>query len=231
LHTALILAGGLGRRLRPLTYRIPKPMIKVGGKPIIFWQLELLKKHGVRNVVVLAGYKAGAIIDAIGDGSSIGMNVLYSVEEEPLGTAGAVRKAFGLINTDTFYVLNGDVITNIDLTLLREKLDKTGLLVAMAAVPLTSPYGILVIDEDHIVDFKEKPVFEDIWINAGIYIMRREIENYLPRKGNLEDQVFPELARDRKLAVQKYPGAFWRSIDSHKDVEEVDKILKTKSPL
>lgn len=231
MSTALILAGGLGKRLRPITYRIPKPMIKVGGKPIIFWQLELLKKHGVKDVVILAGYKAGAIIDAIGDGSSLGMNVLYSVEDEPLGTAGAVKKAFGLIKTDTFYVLNGDVITNIDLKLLKEKLEKTGSLVAMAAVPLASPYGVLVIDNDYVVNFKEKPVFEDIWINAGIYLMRREVENHLPRKGSLEEQVFPELAKNRKLVVQKYPGAFWRSIDSHKDVEEVDKILKSSSPI
>jgi len=226
MDTALILAGGLGKRLRPLTYRVPKPLIKVGGKPIIAWQLELLKSYGVRRVVVLAGYKAGALVDAIGDGSSMGVSVLYSIEEEPLGTAGAVKKAIPLVGSDSFYVLNGDVITNLDLRQLADAMERTGALAAIAAVEMTSPYGVIVSEGDYVVDFREKPVLKDVWINAGVALMKREVERYLPSKGSLEEDVYPKLAKMKKLAVQKYRGVYWKSVDSHKDLEEVNKALQ-----
>lgn len=224
--TALILAGGLGKRLRPITYKIPKPMIRVGGRPILYWQLELLKRHYVDRVILLVGYKAGAIVDAVGDGSAFGLSVEYSVEDEPLGTAGAVKRALKLVEDEYFFVLNGDIITDLNISKLAVKMEKTKAPVVMAAVPLVSPYGVLVTSDDHVVDFKEKPAFSDVWINAGVYIMRKEVDAYLPVRGSLEEQVFPVLAKEGKLAVEKYSNVFWKSIDSHKDIEEADKALR-----
>ncbi len=226
---AAILAGGYGKRLRPLTSDRPKPLIEVAGKPIIVWQIEWLKKHGITEIVVLAGYLYSRLIEYLGNGSRFGVRIAYVIEEEPLGTGGALKNAEHVLRReDYFIVLNGDIITNLDpLRLVKTLAEREGVIAAIAAVPLRSPYGILKIDEQgHILDFVEKPVLHDYWINAGVYAMKPDVFDYLPDRGDIEKTTFPALAREKKLIALRYQDVFWRSIDTYKDVEEVSKELQ-----
>ncbi len=227
---ALILAGGYGKRLRPLTEDRPKPLVEVAGRPILMWQIEWLKKHGITDFVVLAGYRKERIIETLGSGSKLGISVTYVVEDEPLGTGGAVRNArLTFAGRDSFLVVNGDIITNIDPKALLKALETTGALAAIALVQLRSPYGIVEIGEDgRVRNFREKPILEGYWINAGVYALRPEIEEYLPEKGDLETYTFPSLAKEGKLVAITFDlnRYYWRSIDTYKDLEEVSSDIE-----
>ncbi len=229
---ALILAGGYGKRLRPLTEELPKPLIEVAGKPILAWQMELYKRHGIDNIVLAVGHLKEKIIERIGSGSKYGVKVVYVVEEEPLGTGGAIKNAESVLkDEDMFVASNGDIITNLNVTKLCDALkERKEAVASMALVPLPSPYGIVIVDENgNVKEFKEKPKLMDYWINAGIYCMRPEIFDYLPESGDIEKTAFPKLAKEGKLVAVKFPDAFWKSIDNFKDLEEANKILSEMS--
>lgn len=223
---ALILAGGFGKRLRPYTEKVPKVMIEVAGRPILIWQIKWLKAHGIRDFILCVGYLRHVIMDAIGDGSKLGISVEYAIEEEPLGTGGGIKNARDLVEgEEAFLALNGDVITNLDPMRLAKRLG--GYLGALALVQLPSPYGVVLTDEaGRITDFVEKPLLPDYWINAGVYCLRPEALDYLPDKGDVERVGFPELARDGKLVAVKYEGVYWRAIDTYKDVEQASRELE-----
>jgi len=221
---AVILAGGFGKRLAPLTSEVPKPLLSVGGKPILVRQIEWLRRFGVTDVVLAVGYLRHKIFEALGDGRRFGVRIFYSVEEEPLGTGGAVKNAEPFIADDIFIVLNGDILTNLDLNKLVETLgDADG---AIALVPLRSPYGIVEFDKDgYITRFREKPLLEGFYINAGVYALRRRVLSELPDRGNIEETLFPRLAQQRRLKAAVYKDVFWKSVDSLKDLEEVDRFF------
>ncbi|ACB39439.1 nucleotidyltransferase family protein [Pyrobaculum neutrophilum] len=222
---AVILAGGFGRRLAPLTNEVPKPLVPVAGKPILVWQIEWLKRQGVTDIVLAVGYLRHKIFEALGDGRKYGVRLFYSVEEEPLGTGGAIKNAAPYISDDVFIALNGDIITDIDTRPLAAALEKAD--AAIALVPLRSPYGVVEVDgEGRVMAFREKPVLEH-YINAGVYAIRKEALRDLPDRGNIEETLFPKLAQQGRLRAVVYKDAFWRSIDTHKDLEEVEKMLKT----
>ncbi|MEM1775262.1 MAG: nucleotidyltransferase family protein, partial [Desulfurococcaceae archaeon] len=112
---AAILAGGLGKRLRPYTDDLPKPMIQVADRPILEWQILWLKKYGIREIVLLVGYRKEKIIEYFGSGSKLGVKITYVVEDDPLGTGGAIKNAEHVLSKDeVFLVLNGDIITNLN---------------------------------------------------------------------------------------------------------------------
>lgn len=227
---AIILAGGQGTRLRPLTNDMPKPLIEVASKPIIVHQIEWLKKYGIMEFIVTIGYLKEKFLSSLGSGRKFGVHVSYVVEEEPLGTGGGLKNAISLLGKEEiFYVINGDVITDIDPTKLIKMLDEDTVGV-VATVPLPSPYGIVFSDnKDYIVLFQEKPIIHDYWINAGLYLFRPEVVNYLPERGDLERESFPKLTSARKLkTVRYYDFTIWRSIDTFKDLEEAEKILIKK---
>ena len=234
---ALILAGGYGKRLRPLTLEVPKPLVRVAGKPVLFYQLEWLKYYGITEVVILAGYLKEKIIEAVGSGLKFGLSVSYVVEDEPMGTGGALFNARHILKkTNVAIIINGDILTDVDPHKLIEKLESNESLVgAIGAVPLRSPYGILDIDEEHglIKGFKEKPILSEYWINAGVYAVRPSIIEYLPERGDIEKTTFPQLAESNMLATYKYstPPYYWRSIDTHKDLEEAAKELEARGGL
>jgi len=196
-----------------------------GVRPILVRQIEWLRGFGVTDVVLAVGYLRHKVFEALGDGRRFGVRIFYSVEEEPLGTAGAIRNAEPFMRDDVFIVLNGDVLTNLDLNRLVEALgDADG---AIALVPLRSPYGIVEFDRDgRITRFREKPLLEGFYINAGVYAFRREVLKFLPERGNIEETAFPMLAGRGRLRGVTYRDVFWRSIDSVKDLEEVDKFLR-----
>ena len=225
---ALILAGGQGERLRPLTDNLPKPMVPVGGKPILERQIEWLQSIGVSDVVFLAGYRWEAIKDHLGDGSAFGVRALYSVEDSPLGRGGAIRKGFSLVPKDSgpVAVLNGDVIRFEDpkglLERHQEKVDENpSHMATIMVVPMVSPYGLVEMNQTgDVVDFQEK-VEMPYWINAGVYILERNIASELPELGDHETSTFPQLAHSGRISAFE-SRAFWRSVDSFKDLREAE---------
>ncbi|MCG2863429.1 MAG: nucleotidyltransferase family protein [Vulcanisaeta sp.] len=222
---ALILAGGFGKRLAPLTLDRPKPLVEIGGKPILQWQIEWLSRQGIRDIVLAVGYLRTKVFEVMGDGSKFGVRLFYSVEEEPLGTGGAIKNAMKFLEDDVFVVLNGDVITNLSIKPLLDGLGG-GIIASIALVPMRSPYGIVHVDDDgFITEFKEKPLL-DYLINAGVYAFTRDVFRYLPDKGDIEVTVFPKLASERRIRGVIYRDVFWKSIDTIKDIEEVERVIK-----
>jgi len=231
---ALILAGGKGERLRPLTDTLPKPMVPVCGKPILWHQVQWLKRGGVTDVVFLVGYRWESVQEYFGDGSRFGIRTHYSVEDSPLGRGGAIRKGLSLVPMEAEWVvaLNGDTITAEALSTLvsryreRKALDPSHLATIML-VPMVSPYGLVDTNEQHqVVGFREK-VEVPYWINAGIYVFDRRIEGELPQLGDHEDSTFPRLAGEGKIGALK-SRAFWRGVDSFKDLREAEEYLSLR---
>jgi NDP-sugar pyrophosphorylase family protein len=187
-------------------------------------QIEWLRGFGIRDVVLAVGYLKHKIFEALGDGRKLGVRIFYSVEEEPLGTGGAIKNAEPFITDDVFVVLNGDVLTNLSLDKLVEALGNAD--GAIALVPLRSPYGIVEFDAGgYVTHFREKPLLEGFYINAGVYALRRKILSELPDRGNIEETLFPRLAQQRRLKAVVYRDVFWKSVDSLKDLEEVDRFF------
>ncbi len=220
---AIILAGGRGKRLRPITDYVPKPLVPIKNIPIIEWQLKYLKKFGIDEVIICTGYKQNMFENYL-DSKKIGMKIRYSIEKSPLGTGGAIKKASKMIKNKSFFVINGDTITNIDL----KKLSKIGN--SIAAVELRTRFGILETKDNKITKFKEKKEISDLWMNVGIYYLQKNIFKDLPIKGDIEKTLFPDYAKKGKLHIVKFKNVRWYSIDSFKDMEEcsleVEKIIK-----
>ncbi len=233
---ALILAGGKGERLRPLTDNLPKPMVPLCGRPILAHQVDWLKGAGVTDVVFLAGYLWESIREYFGDGQRFGIRAHYSVEETPLGRGGAIRKGLPLVPEAerTVVVLNGDIITAERLeTLLDRHREKKAAsqshLATIMVVPMVSPYGLVDLDRrDQVVGFREK-VEMPYWINAGIYLLDPGIAPELPEIGDHETETFPRLARAGKIAAFK-TQSFWRSVDSFKDLQDAEEYLNRQDP-
>jgi len=224
---AIILAGGLGLRLRPLTNRKPKPMVEILRKPILEYQIEWLKSQGVDNFVIACGYKHEKIVKYFGDGEKLGVRIQYSVEKEKLGTGGGIKQALNYVdeNEEDIIVTNGDIITTIDLKPMMEYHKETNFMATMLLVPFKSPYGIVDVDEtNRIRGFREKPELP-YWINGGVYIIKRNIVDFLPDKGDIEKETFPVLAEKGLLGSYKSRG-FWRAIDTIKDLSEIEDDLK-----
>jgi mannose-1-phosphate guanylyltransferase len=221
---SVILAGGFGKRLKPLTDTRPKPMIEVLNIPIIEWQIRWLRRFGIKDFVICAGYMKEMIVDHVGNGTRFDSQIEYSFEEKALGTGGALLNAKELLsNQSSFLVLNGDVLTELD----PNNLLNTTYSNVLAVVPLRSPFGVVDVDENSQVrGFIEKPEISDKWINAGLYLFNEEVFSYLPVEGNIEVTALPGLAKEGRLRAVRYRNVFWRSIDSHKDIEEASKEIK-----
>lgn len=222
----VILAGGLGKRLRPLTSDRPKPMIQINNTPIIELQVKWLKKCGITDIIVLVGHLREKIKHHLADGKKFGVNISYIEENVPLGTGGALKNAKDHIiqngNSDSgFFVINGDILTNLDPFTMSEKGSMT-----LALVPLKSTFGIVETNGDLVSKFVEKPYIYDRWINAGVYYFSNDIFDYLPDNGNLETITLPMLVEKQKLKAKKFSNNYWRSIDSHKDVDEASKEIE-----
>ena len=222
----MIIAGGEGERLRPLTDDRPKPMIPVGAKPILQRQIEWLRGEGVANFVLLCGYRADVIQDHFGDGSKLGVTIEYSLEEEPLGRGGALRQGFAQVPTSEDYVIatNGDILSDQRLSDLIQRHQRTDAIATVMLTQLRSPYGVTRIARDHHIEsFDEKPLLPH-WINAGVYVLSRKFFAMLPSKGDHEDTTFPRLSKQRKLFGFK-SKAYWRAVDSFKDLKEAEREL------
>jgi len=212
---AIILAGGLGLRLRPLTEKVPKVLVQYKGKPLAQHQVEYLASYGVRDIVFACGYRWEKIKEFFGDGSKFDVNIHYSVEEDKLGTGGAIKKAMENFPSEEYLILNGDIITNLDLNDFISFHRKRGFEVTMLLVPLQSPYGIVEVSDDGVVTgFREKPKLPH-WINGGIYLVNNSVIGKLPDKGDIEKETFPKI----RINGYRFNG-YWKAIDTMKDLSE-----------
>ena len=216
---AVVMAGGEGTRLRPLTSNQPKPMVPIVGKPCMEHIVELLRRHGFEDVIVTVAFLPQAIRSYFGSGESLGIDIGYSVEESPLGTAGSVKRAAGRLD-DTFLVISGDALCDVDLTGLVEAHRANGASVTIGLKSVENPleFGIVVTDEEGRVErFLEKPswgqVFSDT-INTGIYVLEPEVLAHVPtdRPYDFSKELFPLLLEMGRPIYGCVLDGYWQDI-------------------
>ncbi len=200
---AVILVGGEGTRLRPLTSTVPKPVVPLVDRPFIAFMLEWLRRHGIDDVIMSCGFLATSVRNVLGDGAGLGLRLRFVEEPDPRGTAGALKFASSMLD-ERFLMLNGDVLTDIDLTAQIAQHEQTGAKATLALVPVSDPsaYGLVHLNEDRSVrDFVEKPnpdAIDTNLISAGAYVLEREILELVPpdRNVSIEREVWPLLIGD-----------------------------------
>jgi mannose-1-phosphate guanylyltransferase len=222
---AVILAGGVGTRLKPLTYKRPKPLIPIAGEPCVDYVIKSLVSAGFTKIVVTTGYMSDTLIKSIGDGKKFGASILYAFEEIPAGTAGAVKNVEEFLDK-TFVVASGDVLADVDIKALYEYHQKKNAVATMALTEVANPteFGIVGLDDDNrIVKFKEKPKEEEVFsnlINAGIYILEPEVLDYIPANQmfDFSKNVFPLLLENDKPIFGAPISGLWMDIGRPHDL-------------
>lgn len=225
----VILAGGKGARLRPLTYETPKPMFPINGKPFLEYQLELVKSYGFCDALILAGYLGKQILEYFGDGRNLGMNLQYAIEGHPLGTGGALKNAQDRLKKE-FLLLNGDTFLPIDYV---EVIDYFHLCNTMATITvydnpgLVVPNNIAVRKSNKVVNYNKKYSKGMTHVDAGAIVLKKEILNVIPegRVCSLEEDIFPELIKMRELSAFTISQRFY-DIGTFKDLEVIKSVLK-----
>ena len=215
---AVILAGGLGKRLRPITHEIPKPMILVKGKPVLEYNIDMLKKYNIKDIIIAVGYKGDKIKEYFGDGSKFGVKITYVDEKEPLGTAGPLKLAKEMLK-ETFVMMNADELKDIDLNKMYKfhKEQKGLATIALTTVSDPSMYGVAKLDGNKIIQFVEKPKQDEApsnLINAGLYILEPKVINIIHNRIGeikIETEVFPKIAKQGKLFGYPFSG-YWSDV-------------------
>ncbi|CAL9675023.1 sugar phosphate nucleotidyltransferase [Streptomyces sp. enrichment culture] len=220
---AVVMAGGEGTRLRPMTSSLPKPLLPVGDRPVMEHVLNLLKRHGIHDVVVTVRFLASHIRNYFGDGSELGLNLTYAHEEQPLGTAGSVKNAERALDGEPFVVVSGDALTDVDLTAaIRYHREKKALVtVCLTRVPDPLEFGITVLDgEGRVERFLEKPTWGQVFtdtVNTGIYIMEPAVLDHVAENASVDwsSDVFPRLMAEGKPVYGYVAEGYWEDIGSH----------------
>ncbi len=222
---AIILAGGKGERLRPLTIDKPKSMVPLAGRPILEHQIEWLRESGVTDVVVSCGYLHEVIEQHFGDGRRWGVRMSYAIETEALGRGGGLKLAYRQVPADEGYVVgtNGDNVNTQPLAPMLRQHERTGATATLLLVQLRSPYGIVRQRGKRIVGFREKPLLAH-WLSAGVYVLDRGFFGALPDIGDHEDELFPRLAAEGRLYGYR-SSSYWKAIDTVKDLKEAEAAL------
>lgn len=209
LNKALILAGGKGERLKPITNEMPKPMVPLQGKPILQHAVDLMKKYGITEIYISIGYKGDKIKEYFGDGSRFGVKIFYIEEDKPLGTAGPLKLAKQYL-TETFVMCNADELKDIDLLdmFLFHKEKNAKATIALTTVADPSAYGVASLQGNWIQEFIEKPKNPPSnLINAGLYILEPEVIDMVPEGfAMIEKQIFPKIAEEKKLLGYSFTG-------------------------
>jgi NDP-sugar pyrophosphorylase family protein len=225
IRTAVVLVGGSGLRLRPLTDDRPKCMIFLRGKPLLYWTLIWLRDYGFNHVVLGVAYRKDAVIEYT-EKNSFGLQIDFSEHTEEGETGEGFRLAIKRHVTDeNFLAMNGDEITNLNLErFVNFHFTQKGV-ATIAASPMRSPFAILKLDENNnIVEFKEKPLLEDQLVNSGVYVFNHSICDYLPTTGSIERTAFPALSKKRLLKAYKLgKEEKWLTINSIKELSIAEK--------
>lgn len=217
---ALILAGGLGTRLRPLTFTRPKHVLPIVNRPHIEHVFDLLQRHGIDEVALLTSYLAGAFGATLDRAEERGIKIEVELEEEPLGTAGALKNARQSVGEETFLAFNGDVLTDVDLGRVVEFHRARGAMATIVLTPVDDPsdYGVVpAADDGRVLGFIEKPGREEATtnlINAGVYVFEPEVLEHIPagRVVSAERELFPSLVADGAPVYALGTDAYWMDI-------------------
>jgi mannose-1-phosphate guanylyltransferase/phosphomannomutase len=239
---AVIMAGGEGTRLRPLTSNAPKPMLPLVNKPMMEHIVDLLKSHGFDEIVVTVAFMANAIRNHFGDGSEYGVSMVYATEESPLGTAGSVRNAMEHL-TERFLVISGDVLTDIDLSAIVRFHEERDAMATIGLAHVDNPleFGIVITHEDGSIErFLEKPTWGQVFsdtINTGIFVLEPEIFDYIEadKPVDFSGEVFPKLLEDGKRLYGAITDGYWEDVgtleaylSAHKDI--LDEKVRVSIP-
>lgn len=225
---AVLMAGGKGKRLMPLTIETPKPLLKIGPKPIIEHNIDRLVKYGVKNIQISINYLGQQLIDFFGDGSSKNVNIDYIREDKPMGTIGSVLLA-NAFNHDDILIMNSDLLTDIDYADFFKvfKNSNADMAVAATSYHVDVPYAVLEVDEDnHAKSLKEKPRYTYL-SNAGIYYIKKEVLRLIPEGEfyDITDLMESLLARQMKLITYPITG-YWLDIGKPEDYKQAQEDIK-----
>lgn len=228
---AVILVGGMGTRMRPLTYVIPKAMLPIGGKPLLEHTIHYLKEHGITEVIVCVAYLKTHIMDYFKDGKKLGIKLKYAESDMPLGTAGQLKTAEKFVS-ERFIAMNGDIITSLSIRKLVEFHEKTHGIgtIALKRFEVAIPYGHIEMDSNSTIKkFVEKPTFSFL-ANAGIYAFEPKIFDYIPpnKVVSIERETFPNLLKNGEKLHGYFEEAYWSDVGTITDFERVDKELMSK---
>jgi mannose-1-phosphate guanylyltransferase len=222
--TAVILAGGAGLRMRPLTDDLPKCMIPLRNKPLLYWTLNWLENYGFTHVVLGVAYREEAIRKYVSENPT-NMNIDFSRHTVEGETGEGFRLAIERhVNDENFLAMNGDELTSLNPQKFAEWHLKHTPIATIAVSPLHSPFGIIEVEGNDIVGFREKPLLHDKLVSTGIYMFNRKILDYLPTRGSMEKTTFPELAKQRLLKAYRLgENERWLTINSIKDLSMAEK--------
>lgn len=241
---AVIIAGGLGTRLRPLTYNTPKPIVPVANRPFVLHQIELLRHHGIDEVILNLHYLSDSIKSILDDGKKLGVKIYYSIEEHPLGTAGAVKNAEEFFDEGPMVVFNGDTLTDINISQIIDfhKKKKARVTLTLTRVEDPTAYGLILTDAGgRVTHFIEKPSWEQIstysargpadTINAGIYVLDPKVFKDVPKgiEYSFERQLFPSLLEKREPIYGFVSDRYWIDIGNPSQYRQAhDAILRNE---
>lgn len=226
LKTALVLAGGKGERLRPLTDNLPKPMVPILGRPLLEYHLHWLRQQGIERAVLLAGYLQDVIRQHFRVERIPGLTIECIGEDQPLGRGGALRNGFleAGIQDEILVATNGDIITNQELLPLQKLHEKEKSLATILLTGMVSPYGVVDVgSHGQIVSFQEKPKLP-YYINGGVYVLSGAVLDRFPELGDHETGLFPELVEEGTISGLK-SEAFWCSVETKKDIDIVEEFV------
>ena len=219
----VILCGGKGTRVSEFTENIPKPLIKVGDKPILHHLIEYYASYGFKDFIFLLGYKGEQIRDYFKNIND--MNIQFVDTGENSNKAERLMKVKDIIKDDTFFLSYGDDLSDVDIKKLFEFHNENKKIVTLTATSLVSPFGILEMnDNSEVVNFKEKPKLNH-FMNGGFYVINKEIFRYIKQGYDLEKEVFEDLTKENKIIAFKHDG-FWKSMNTLKDVVEFNELAK-----
>ncbi len=221
---AVVMAGGEGSRLRPLTLGRPKPMVPIVNQPVMAHIIDLLKKHGITDIVVTLQYRAEDIQDHFGDGRSYGVNIKYSVEEIPLGTAGSVKLAEEMLD-ETFIVISGDALTDFDLGAIIKFHNERHALATLTLTRVANPleYGVVILNEDgRVRQFQEKPSWGEVFsdtVNTGIYVIDPQVFKHMEKNTPYDwsQQIFPQMLEKGDPIYGYVADGYWSDVGSLND--------------
>ncbi|MGH8103470.1 MAG: nucleotidyltransferase family protein, partial [bacterium] len=217
---AVVLAGGQGTRLKPFTLRSPKQLLPLANKPFILYLVEYLNGFGIEEIIFSLCYKAEDIMDYLGTDNKSGSHILFSVENEPLGTAGALKNVENYLKDEAVLVMNGDLLTDINITKLIETHRKKKSMVTIALKEVEDPtmYGLVLTDRDgHVKKFTEKPTDTEIadrTINAGIYVIEPKVVAKIPPRKNVsfERDLYPALLEEKVPFYSEVFHSYWLDV-------------------
>lgn len=223
-NKVVLMVGGLGTRLRPLTEEMPKPMLKVGDRPILETIIENFRKYGFINIILSVSYKAEIIEEYFGDGSKFGVNIEYVYEKKRMGTAGSLSLIKNRLQ-EPFFVMNGDLLTNINFEYMMDYHIQNNACATMGVreYDFQVPYGVVNVEGMNIQNIKEKPI-HSFFVSAGIYVLSSEVLEYIPDDEFYDmPTLFEEMIKNNKKSISFPIREYWLDIGRMEEYEKANK--------